>query len=87
VKHLIMPDRLSPEYIISKSEWHGRSQYLFERMYHIRGGWCNALWCLLQSRIRTLFARSRGALSEKTYRAWAAGYLKQWWKGLFGSAS
>ena len=79
VRHLISPERLSPEYILYKTFWIGRSQRLLERQYHIRGGLGNALWSLFESYIRQFFGRIPGRLTEKTIQAMSRGYLREWW--------
>ncbi|HOE62440.1 MAG TPA: glycosyltransferase family A protein [Candidatus Sumerlaeota bacterium] len=83
VKHLICPERLNQDYIIKKTEWHGRSQFIFENIHGIKVGYGLALWVLFQSCIRTLVGRGRGKISEKSYRSWSKGYMKQWWAHLW----
>lgn len=82
VRHLISPERLTPEYILTKALWQGRSQYRLERIYGLKGGVRHAFSCLFESRIRLLLGRSSEILSERLLQSLATGYLKEWWSSL-----
>jgi len=79
LKHLISPERLSPEYILSKALWQGRSQYRVESLYNLKGRLRNVFWCLFESHLRFLLRRSSGILTEKLTQSLAKGYIKEWW--------
>jgi len=81
VRHLISPERLTPEYILTKALWQGRSQYRLESHYGIKGGVRNALWCLFESYARIALGKSGGRLTERFQRALARGIVKEWLHG------
>lgn len=81
VRHLISPERLTPEYILTKASWQGRSQYRLERLFHHKGGVRNALWCLFESYARMALGKGGGRLTEKFQRSLARGILYEWLHG------
>jgi len=84
VKHLICPERLSPEYLIEKAKWTGRSHYILEKK-HLKNRlflFANPMRLLLESCWRILLGISKGNLTEKVNSAFNKGYLKEWFKDL-----
>jgi len=81
VRHLVSPERLSPEYIMEKAVWQGRSQYRLERLFHRKGGVRNAIWCLFESYVRVALGRAGGKFTEKLQRSLAKGIIREWLHG------
>jgi glycosyltransferase involved in cell wall biosynthesis len=85
VRHLVCPDRLSPEYLVDKAVWQGRSQFRVERLHPGSGSVVPAIMSLIESFARTILGRTAGSISEKVQRALARGYLQEWFSVKFGS--
>lgn len=77
VTHYMTAERLSPEFLVKKAFWHGKSLAALERVHPDKiGGLKNAVFVLASSFLRGLCLKSRGPLTERVLRASAAGYFK-----------